>query len=153
MAKVRFRLDRSEDGWPPADSEGLWAEPLGNGRYRLDNTPWFVRGSSADDVVSAVADEDGVLWFSQTLEFGGRQTIRVIPRSDGPLSGDSRAVLDAFSPLNVTGESLGEQLKIVALDLGPDVDVAAVKQLCIQGKTERWWHYEEGNVTPEWLGL
>jgi hypothetical protein len=33
MVKVRFLLPREDDGWPPAESEGLWAEPLGEDRF------------------------------------------------------------------------------------------------------------------------
>lgn len=51
--KVRFALERDEDGWPPAESEGLWAELVESDLYRLDNTPWFVRGVAAGDVVQA----------------------------------------------------------------------------------------------------
>lgn len=151
MAKIRFRLDRDEDGWPPAESEGVWAEPLGNNRYRVDNTPWFIRGTSAEDIVQALPDDDGVLWFSETLVQGGHQTIRIIPREDGPLNGDRQAVLDAFAPLNISGEGLSDQLRIVALDVGPDADVAAVKQLCVDGEADGRWYHEEGSVTPEWI--
>ena len=122
-------------------------------RFRLDNTPWFVRGTSAGDVVRAAADRDGVLWFVETVAHGGRQTIRVIPRTDGPLRGDRQAVLDAFAPLGVTGEGMSVPVRMVALDIGPEVDTATVKRLCIAGEADGRWHYEEGNVTPEWLAL
>jgi hypothetical protein len=151
MVKIRFRLVRDEGGWPPAESEGLWAEPLGGDRYRVDNTPWFVRGTSADDVVRATPGADGVLWFAETLEQSGRQTIRIIPRTAGPLNGDRQAVLDAFAGLDVSGEGLNDQLRIVALDIGPDVDIAAAKKLCIDGEVDGWWYFEEGNVTEQWI--
>lgn len=151
MAKIRFRLNRDEDGWPPAELEGVWAEPLGDDRYRVDNTPWFIRGTSAEDVVRALPDDDGVLWFSETLVQGGHQTIRIIPRDDGPLNGDRQAVLDAFAPLNISGEGLSDRLRIVALDVGPDADLAAVKQLCTDGEADGRWYHEGGSVTPEWI--
>jgi hypothetical protein len=47
FARVRFRLEQDEDGWPPAESEGLWAVPLGGNAYRIDNTPWFARNVAA----------------------------------------------------------------------------------------------------------
>jgi hypothetical protein len=60
---VRFGLVRDEDGrapvagWPPpVDSEGLWAKPVGEGRHRIANTPWFVRDLATFDVVDAFAD-------------------------------------------------------------------------------------------------
>ena len=108
-------------------------------------------GTSAEDVVRALPDDDGVLWFSETLVQGGHQTIRIIPRDDGRLNGDRQAVLDAFAHLNVSGEGLSDQLRIVALDIGTDADVAAVRQLCIDGEVDGRWYHEEGNVTPEWI--
>lgn len=61
MVNVRFLLPPEGDGCPPAESEGLWAEPLGDDLYRIDNTPWFVRDVSADDIVKALAGSDGVV--------------------------------------------------------------------------------------------
>ncbi|GAA5146388.1 hypothetical protein GCM10025768_04940 [Microbacterium pseudoresistens] len=153
LTKIRFHLEVDEDGWPPAESEGLWAEPLGDGRFRVDNTPWFVRGISAEDTVKAAPGADGVLWFMETLERSGHQTIRVIPRTDGPLNGDQQLVLDAFAPLGVAGEGFSQALRIVALDIDRDADLAAVKKLCIDGEADGRWHYEEGSVTSEWLAI
>jgi hypothetical protein len=56
LVKIRFDLDQDDSGWPPAESEGLWAAAVGPNRFRLDNTPWFVRGVAADDIVEAAPD-------------------------------------------------------------------------------------------------
>ena len=149
--KVRFALDRDAAGWPPAESEGLWAKPDGPGRFRLDNTPWFVRGVAAEDVVEAKPDDAGVLWFVRLLERGERVVIRVIPQEDRPLRGDRQAVLDAFTPLGVTGEGMTTPVNMVALDVGPEAIVASVKELLERGEADGRWHYEEGCVTNRWL--
>ncbi|WP_331773678.1 hypothetical protein [Embleya sp. NBC_00888] len=47
--KIHFRLEADEGGWPPANTESLWAVDLGDGTVRLDNIPWFVRGSRATE--------------------------------------------------------------------------------------------------------
>jgi len=94
-----------------------------------------------------------MLWFVEALEHSGHQTIRVIPRADGPLNGDPQLVLDAFLPLGVTGEGFSQQLRIVALDIDRNADVAAVKRLCVDGEADGRWYFEEGSVTPEWLVL
>jgi hypothetical protein len=117
---VRFALDRDGSGWPPAESEGLWAQPMGMGRFRLDNTPWFVRGVAADDVVEARPDDAGVLWFVRLIERGERVVVRVILRSDGPLRGNRRAVVDAFTPFGISGEGIATPVNMVALDIGPE---------------------------------
>jgi len=153
MVKVRFALDKDESGWPPAESEGLWAQPVAAGRFRLDNTPWFVRGVAADDVIEAESDNAGVWWFARVLERGGRVVVRVIPRRDGPLGPDRQKVLDAFASLGVSGEGMAAPVNMVALDIGPDAPVGAVKRLLEQGEADGRWHYEEGCVTDEWLRL
>lgn len=153
FTKVRFALEVDADGWPPVSSEGLWAEPLGGDRYRIDNTPWFVRGVASDDVVSATADADGVLWATQGLSWSGRLTIRVIPSREGPLGGSLQGVLDAFEPLGVTGEGAEPAWPIVALDVPPDADLARVKALLRKGQADGRWDYEESCVSDEWNEL
>jgi hypothetical protein len=148
--KIRFALDRDQDGWPPAESEGLWAVPLEGGLYRLDNTPWFVRGVAIDDVIEARRDHDGVLWFVRVRGCGGRIVVRVIPRADGPLRGDRQAVLDLFAPLGVAGEGMSSPVNMVALDIGPDTPLSSVKSLLASGEADGRWHYEEGCITEEW---
>ncbi|WP_162799478.1 DUF4265 domain-containing protein [Nocardioides sp. 616] len=151
--KVRFVLDRDGSGWPPAESEGLWAQPLGSERFRLDNTPWFVRGVAADDVVEAKPDDAGVLWFVRLAERGERVVVRVIPRPDGPLNGDRQAVVDAFTPFGISGEGMATPVNMVALDIGPEAPLASVKDLLERGEADGRWNYEEGCVTERWLSL
>lgn len=151
--KVRFALERDEDGWPPAESEGLWAEPVDGELYRLDNTPWFVRGVAADDLIEAQPDADGVLWFVQVRERGGRIVVRVIPRDDGPLGGDRQGVLDVFQPLGVGAEGMSSPVNMVALDIGPDAPLSSVKSLLAAGESDGRWYYEEGCISDEWRQL
>lgn len=148
--KVRFTLDRDEEGWPPAESEGLWAVPLEGQLYRVDNTPWFVRGVAADDVIEAHRDADGVLWFRGVRERGGRMVVRIIPRADGPLGGDRQAALDRFGPLGVIGEGISSPVNMVALDIGPDAPLSAVKSLLVDGEADGHWYYEEACISDEW---
>lgn len=151
--KIRFLLERDDDGWPPAESEGVWAEPISDDLFRVGNTPWFVRGVAPDDVVEARPDQDGVLWFAQVHERGGRVVVRVIPRRDGPLGGDCQAVLDAFAPLGVAGEGMSSPVNMVALDIGPDAPLTSVKSILTGGESAGRWYYEEGCVTEEWQRL
>jgi hypothetical protein len=150
--KVRFSLVQDEDGWPPVSSEGVWAEPLGGDHYRIDNTPWFTRNLSVDDVVEAVAGDDGLLWATRRVSHGGRLTVRVIPLRDGPLQ-DLQAVLDAFEDLDVTGEGAAPAYRIVALDISPDADLAAVKARLRRGEADGSWAYEEGGISDAWRSL
>ena len=150
--KVRFRFPPDED-WPPVQSEGLWAEPLGDNRFRIDNTPWFATNLAPEDVVEALADSDGVLWMTRTITHSGRLVVRVIPFDDGPLGGDLQAVLDTFASLGVSGEGAAPAYPLVALDIPPDSDLPAIVSKLRQGRADGSWDYDEGCVTERWLAL
>ena len=150
FVRVRFRLERDEDGWPPAESEGLWAVPLGGDAYRIDNTPFFARNVAADDVFLAEPDADGRLWARERLRWSENCTIRVILLRNGPLAWSQQAVLDVFVPLGVSGEGYGPGVNIVALTIPPDADLAGIKRLLRQGEADRSWVYEEGCISTEW---
>jgi hypothetical protein len=77
----------------------------------------------------------------------------VVPRSEGPIGGDRQAVLDAFAPFGVTGEGMASPVNMVALDIGPDAPLAALKALLVAGESNGSWHYEEGCVNDEWRRL
>jgi len=42
--KVYFDLEKDADGYPPVNSESMWAVPMGEFRFRIDNIPFFVYG-------------------------------------------------------------------------------------------------------------
>ena len=151
--KIRFHLERDADGWPPAESEGLWARPAGANLYRVDNIPWFVRGVAVDDIVEARADADGVLWAQSVTQHLGRLVIRVICRADGPYAGDRQAVLDAFAELGVGGEGAATPISLVALDIAPDASLSPIKALLTDGEADGRWYFEEGYVSENWRRL
>jgi len=93
------------------------------------------------------------LWFVRVVERGGHVVVRVVTRRDGPLAGDRQAVLDAFSPVGISGEGMASPANVVALDIGPQAPIACVKGLLERGEADGRWHYEEGCVTDEWLRL
>lgn len=147
--KVIFELPQDDDGWPPAGSEGLWALPVTPDVVRLDNTPFFVRGVATGDLIRVRRGDDGQLQADERLRWSGHCTIRIIVFRDGPLSGSRQQVLDKFAPLGVTGEGI-EQFSMVALDVPPDADIAAVKRLLREGEHDGWWEYEEGCIGDAW---
>lgn len=142
--QVYFLFDRSGP-WPPVPSEGLRAQPLGEGTYRLLEAPFFVRGIACSDVVQASEDGSGVLWAGERVRWGGHQALRVTPREGGP---SCAQVLAEFTALGAEGEELPEYA-LVALDVPPGVPLQPLKDLLLAGADARWW-YEEGCVGPTW---
>jgi Domain of unknown function (DUF4265) len=60
--------------------ENIWALPLGDGTYCLENPPFFVYDVSLNDLVAAAPDEDGALRFQSVVRRSGNSTLRA--RSD-----------------------------------------------------------------------
>lgn len=146
---MRFRLLRDEDsrapaeGWPPpVESEGLWASPVGAGRYRIENTPWFAQDCATYDVVEAV-EYEGTRWVMGKAEWSGRLTVQVAHSDPG-------AVLAAFADLGVRGESAAPAYEMAALDIPPEADFRAIIDRLRAGKSAGTWDFQEACVTAEW---
>jgi hypothetical protein len=75
--KIVFDLEQDAEGYPPVEHEGLWATPLSNGNFAIDNIPFYASGiSSADEVeVEAI---DGELRFKKLLKPSGTSTFWLI---------------------------------------------------------------------------
>ncbi|GAB2978013.1 DUF4265 domain-containing protein [Frigoribacterium salinisoli] len=146
--RVRVRLEQ-HDGWPPAESEGLWAQERPGGTYLLANTPFFAFGLSSGDLVRAAPDDDGVIWFTQRVQRGGNLTVRIITTDPADPNQD---VVAEFEPLGVSGESM-ERPRLLALDLPPGSDLTSAKTLLAAGVTSGRWHIEESDISEEWAAL
>ncbi|GAB2971880.1 DUF4265 domain-containing protein [Frigoribacterium salinisoli] len=146
--RVRVRLEQ-DDGWPPAESEGLWAQEHPGGTYLLANAPFFAFGLSNGDLVRGAPDEDGVIWFIQRVQRSGSLTVRIITTDPAdPLE----HVVAEFEPHGVSGESM-ERPRLLALDLPPGSDLASAKTLLAAGVASGRWHVEESDVSKEWAAL
>lgn len=73
-AKVVFRVPDHEGG---ASVETLWAAPIGNDYYKLDNSPFYAYGVSWQDTVWAPFDaREGMATFQSVVTRSGHRTIR-----------------------------------------------------------------------------
>ena len=77
MQKIHFRVTRDEDGYPPCDTENLWAVPDGANQFIIGNTPFFVHDIAIGDRIEARV-QDGCLWFHQKLSSSGHATLRLL---------------------------------------------------------------------------
>lgn len=107
-----------------AGSESLWALPLGDNRYQLENVPFYAYDLNFGDIVEAVpaspADQPRVL---RVIERGGHQTIRVIFDTD-VLAETCVEYVQSLASLDVTYERAGTHY--FALDLEPHTAIDAV---------------------------
>ena len=92
--KIKFPLEQDESGYPPESSEAMWAIPLGEGRYAIDNIPFYAKLVSDGDIVSASVI-DGELIFEKILELSRNCTIRIVTLDDSDGS-EVRKALEAI---------------------------------------------------------
>jgi hypothetical protein len=142
-AKIAMRDGRGE-------VETVWADDLGEGRYKLDNLPWFTYGISAADEFEAAADGTGQLWFVRMLRKSGNRTLRVILQmapTASELTFESQGVLPVLESLGCRWE--GATQILFAVNIPPDVDLATVTEAL--DETDVRWEYAD--PTPEEMGI
>jgi uncharacterized protein DUF4265 len=138
LVKIVFVLDPSD--WHGTAGERLWAERVGEHRFRLRNSPFFAFGVSNEDVVFGEA-RDGAIYFAGISIRGGHSTyrLRISSRDIGASS-----FKDAWAPL----ESLGctfEEGSVLSVDVPPSADIYAVYELLEKGLAAGVWDFEEGH--------
>jgi hypothetical protein len=71
---VVFRI---ANGDRTLETESLWAQDLGQDRYRIANCPFFVDGVSLHDIILAPRSR-GIPTFERVLSKSGNRTIRIL---------------------------------------------------------------------------
>jgi hypothetical protein len=148
-AKVLFDLDSSD--WHGTGGETLWAAPIVGSEwrsFRLMNSPFFARGVSYQDVVSAmpIADSYNVFSFTGVVERGGHSTYMIIALADKPR-------LSAYwTPMERIGCSYegsethweGRPRPLWSIDVPPPTDLHEVYELLERGEHDKVWLFQEG---------
>jgi hypothetical protein len=143
--RVLFELKKDEDGYPPVDAERLWAEPLGNNLFKIDNVPFFVKGISCEDVVEASADSEGELRYKSLVRPSARNTLRVVMFRESP---DPRSLAERVAVLRSQLAEIGCSTELshvpglVAVDTD-SVSINRVLDVLRSGEKANLWEYEE----------
>lgn len=107
------------------DIETLWAVPVGENLYRLENSPWFAYSVSWQDVVEARPQEEGGFpEFVRVVEKSGNRTVRLLLDPPADKSEESQRVLDRLIELACSYE--GATHAYIAVNVPPDVDLVTV---------------------------
>src|ERR1041385_8602780 len=109
LVKLVFPLDPDE--WHGNATERLWAEPLGNGRFRLRNSPFYAFGVSNEDIVLG-AETEGQVQFQSVVLHSGHSTYR-LRRKNRNLS---EQFMEAWARLQNLGCSY-EEGPVLAVDV------------------------------------
>ena len=142
--KVLFKLEREDEDYPPVDYERLWARPLEDGSFELDNIPFFVRGISVGDVVAARPGE-GEFVFSELVLESGNSTLRVIVFDEAHVEKVRRQLqeLGCATELNVS--------KMLGVDVPPQVDLQAVRTWLMEMQSAGALEFEDACLRHDGL--
>jgi len=136
---VIFELSVDANGWPPVGSERVWSSKVGEGKYKIENTPFYIRGISFGDIV-AVSDRDGVLFFDKLLEDSGHRTVRVSMQKE-------ELEQNLINFLREKGADIEALRKgFFAIDIPPNANFGAIMSHLREGEQDNKWAYEEGKV-------
>lgn len=134
-AKVLFRVP-STDG--AVAVETAWAIPLGNDRYKLDNSPFYAYGVSWQDVIFAPYDkQEDLPTFQSVIEASGNRTVRIFFESPVESDNSSDQLLQGLVALGCSYE--GASRKYVSVNIPPSVDLKQVRSYLIERKAQ-WEH-------------
>lgn len=139
LVKVHFELP---DG-SPYGAESLWAEKIVEGKFRLDNSPFYIYGYSYNDIVMA-REEEGAWVVQGPCLRGGHSTYRIF-LSEGlqVQSPEYKTYWRRLERLGCTYE--GATKRLIAIDESPSADVSAVYLILEEGENAGIWKFEEGH--------
>ena len=113
MKKVGFRLD-VVDGWPPYDTEFIWAEGDGN-ILTIKSFPFFVNGIAYNDKIRIIESDDDTIVKWEVAEQSGNSTVWII------IHDTSSDLLERLEVLGCGYE--GAPLKVIySVNVPPTVD-------------------------------
>jgi hypothetical protein len=138
---VKIVVELESDAWHGFQTESLWAVPLGGDTYLVRNVPFYAKGLSHEDTVSAVPGL-GVPVVSAVVKRGGHSTYRFI-LEDGAAEA---AWIPFWQPIEEAGctyERAGTTL--FAVDVPPQTDIQRVYKLLEAGEKAGVWGFEEGH--------
>jgi hypothetical protein len=136
-AKVLFRVPSTNGD---ATVETLWAIPLGNDRYQLDNSPFYAYGVSWQDVILAPYNkQEGFPTFQSVLEASGNRTVRVFFEPPVAPGNSSDQVLQGLVALGCSYE--GANRKYISVNIPPGVELQQVRSYLI--KQEAQWEHAD----------
>lgn len=119
--KINFKIAQDDDGYPPVAVESLWATPVG-GHFVVDSIPFFTRDATVGDLVRAVPDSTGSLWFEGIEHASQSSLIRVVFFK----TNYDESVAKRLKALGCGTEGM-RAYKLLAIDVPAGVDLADVQ--------------------------
>lgn len=139
--KMLFKLEQDEYGFPPVGWESMWATPLGNDNFEIDNIPFYVRGISCGDVVTANLSDTGEFLFGALIQPSENSTIRVYVSSES----EAMFFISALVAFGCECER-SNITKLFAVHIPSSCELKPILELLAQAETEGKLEYEEAAI-------
>ena len=119
--------------------ETLWAKPLGQNRYGLDNSPFYAYSVSWQDIIEAVANtQDGALEFVKVLKKSGNRTVRLILHRVAIESDEGAQLLAPLLKMGCSYEALYDKLVSVSIPPFANFDEVVEYVKSLSGQDVDW---------------
>ncbi len=141
--KVLFELPPAD--WYSAATETLWATPLGNGQFRLENSPFYARGYSFKDIVFAEFDQErNAPIVRDVISRSGHSTYALWVANGIGSNGNFAVHWEPIGSLGCTFE--GRDGNLLAVDVPYNTDIHEAYRLMQNGEDAGVWHFQEQHV-------
>lgn len=109
--------------------ESIWAKPLGNDLYRIENVPFYAYGLNFHDIVKAISEnKDLIPEVREIIEPSGHRTFRVFFENHVSRE-DQENILNTLDELTISYERTNNTY--FSLDMQPTGDYQSVyDRLC-----------------------
>src|SRR5205809_1639788 len=105
---VKITIPLPKDNLAGADTESVWAEPQGDGTYKIKNVPFYAKGISCEDVVEA-EPQDETLVFKRIVRHSGHSTYQIYA-SGGRTAPDVLALIGTLQKMHCDIEPATDKL-------------------------------------------
>ena len=140
--KIRITLPLSD--WHNYSAETLWATPIGDNEYILDNSPFFTNELSFMDTIYAVVEEgNGFPEFKHVTKRGGHSTYRIVLQDTTTLE-KFNEYIKPLNDIDCTFEGFKERQ--YALDVPPETDINNAFELLKIGENDEVWFFESSHI-------
>jgi hypothetical protein len=131
-------LPYDESGYPPVGYERLWATPLSNGNFRIENIPFYVMGISSGDEVSSI-EVNGEFIFSNLVKKSGNSTFRLFLNN----AETCESVREILRQKGCTSE-FNQHVGVVAVEVPESVEIYPFLEYIVDAQNSDELDIEEG---------
>ncbi len=138
---VKITIPLPTDNLAGAATESVWAEPQGNGTYKIKNVPFYAKGVSCEDIVEA-EPEEGALVFKKVVRHSGHSTYRIYANG-GRTAPDVVSLVGKLQQMHCDIEPATDTL--VGVDVLPEADIYKVYETLADAERNGKIDFQEGH--------